>query len=100
MHGRGLRDVNPASIMWCDHPLHEGGYDFQVRLYEADFVTADTGTGFVHIAPGHGQDDYGLYENNRQSFTDAGIPEVPYTVEGDGHYAEDVPLLVVMNRPG
>src|SRR5262245_54663650 len=26
----------------------------------ADFVTADTGTGLVHIAPGHGADDYVL----------------------------------------
>ncbi len=30
------------------------------RLFPADFVTADTGTGFVHIAPGHGADDYSL----------------------------------------
>ena len=30
------------------------------KLFAADFVTADTGTGFVHIAPGHGQDDYNL----------------------------------------
>src|SRR3954464_4392599 len=26
----------------------------------ADFVTMDTGTGAVHIAPGHGEDDYNL----------------------------------------
>ncbi|MBX3731434.1 MAG: isoleucine--tRNA ligase [Verrucomicrobiae bacterium] len=30
------------------------------RLYPAAFVTSDTGTGFVHIAPGHGMDDYHL----------------------------------------
>jgi isoleucyl-tRNA synthetase len=30
------------------------------RALAADFVTADTGTGFVHVAPGHGQDDYNL----------------------------------------
>ena len=30
------------------------------QLFPADFVTADTGTGFVHIAPGHGADDYNL----------------------------------------
>ena len=30
------------------------------KLFAADFVTADTGTGFVHIAPGHGLDDYNL----------------------------------------
>ncbi len=31
----------------------------------ADFVTMDTGTGAVHIAPGHGEDDYSLGENER-----------------------------------
>jgi isoleucyl-tRNA synthetase len=30
------------------------------KLYPAEFVTSDTGTGFVHIAPGHGADDYQL----------------------------------------
>jgi isoleucyl-tRNA synthetase len=30
------------------------------KLYVSEFVTADTGTGFVHIAPGHGLDDYNL----------------------------------------
>ncbi|PAW77221.1 MAG: isoleucine--tRNA ligase [Verrucomicrobia bacterium Tous-C9LFEB] len=32
--------------------------DRKGKVYPADFVTADTGTGMVHIAPGHGQDDY------------------------------------------
>ena len=30
------------------------------QIFAADFVTADAGTGLVHIAPGHGQDDYQL----------------------------------------
>jgi isoleucyl-tRNA synthetase len=30
------------------------------KAFPADFVTSDTGTGFVHIAPGHGLDDYNL----------------------------------------
>ncbi len=30
------------------------------QIYAGDFVTADAGTGLVHIAPGHGQDDYQL----------------------------------------
>ena len=30
------------------------------KLHPAEFVTSDTGTGFVHIAPGHGLDDYNL----------------------------------------
>ena len=34
------------------------------KVFAADFVTADTGTGFVHIAPGHGLDDYNLGRAN------------------------------------
>ncbi len=34
--------------------------DRTATIYAADFVTLDTGTGCVHIAPGHGEDDYHL----------------------------------------
>jgi isoleucyl-tRNA synthetase len=34
------------------------------KAFAADFVTSDTGTGFVHIAPGHGLDDYNLGRQN------------------------------------
>jgi isoleucyl-tRNA synthetase len=33
-------------------------------ILAADFVTMDTGTGLVHIAPGHGEDDYWLGRAN------------------------------------
>ncbi len=36
------------------HPF----YDRQVPVINTDFVTLDTGTGAVHIAPGHGHDDF------------------------------------------
>jgi isoleucyl-tRNA synthetase len=36
------------------HPF----YDYQVPVILADFVTTDAGVGLVHIAPGHGHDDY------------------------------------------
>src|SRR4051794_14735766 len=32
--------------------------DREVPVFTADFVTMDSGTGAVHIAPGHGADDY------------------------------------------
>jgi isoleucyl-tRNA synthetase len=38
----------------CSHPI----YDRASELILAPFVTLDTGTGCVHIAPGHGQEDY------------------------------------------
>lgn len=36
------------------HPI----LDTESRVILADFVTLDQGTGCVHIAPGHGEDDY------------------------------------------
>ncbi|NND55420.1 MAG: class I tRNA ligase family protein, partial [Gammaproteobacteria bacterium] len=36
------------------HPF----YDRQVPVINTDFVTLETGTGAVHIAPGHGHDDF------------------------------------------
>ncbi len=41
------------------HPfIPKAERDADFRLWFADYVTADTGTGLVHTAPGHGADDY------------------------------------------
>jgi isoleucyl-tRNA synthetase len=40
----------------CRHPW----IDRDVPVLTADFVAMDTGTGLVHIAPGHGEEDYEL----------------------------------------
>ncbi len=40
--------------MEAQHPFLER----KSRVITADFVTMDTGTGQVHVAPGHGADDY------------------------------------------
>jgi isoleucyl-tRNA synthetase len=69
----------------CHHPWHGKGYDFPVPLLAGTFVTTDQGTGFVHIAPGHGEDDYWLGTAN-------GIA-VPDTVGGDGLYFDHVPMF-------
>ena len=60
------------------HPLRGAGYDFDVPLLPGDFVTTEAGTGFVHIAPSHGEDDFNL---GRQF----GLP-VPETVADDGTF--------------
>jgi isoleucyl-tRNA synthetase len=67
------------------HPLRGQGYDFDVPLLAAGFVEADQGTGLVHIAPGHGADDFDLGQAN-------GLP-VPDTVSPEGLYLPDVPLF-------
>jgi isoleucyl-tRNA synthetase len=65
------------------HPLRGRGYDFDVPLLPGDFVTTEAGTGFVHIAPGHGEDDFNL---GRQH----GLP-IPETVNDDGTFTVQAP---------
>jgi isoleucyl-tRNA synthetase len=61
------------------------------RLFAADFVASDTGTGFVHIAPGHGLDDYNL---GRQK----GLP-IYSPVDDDGGFAHTNDLPVEQQMP-
>lgn len=87
----------PADLagLVCRHPLYTQGYTHRVPLYPADFVTGDTGTGLVHIAPEHGPDDFQLAITH-------GVP-IPTTVGPDGTYGADVPLfaaLAVINPDG
>jgi isoleucyl-tRNA synthetase len=67
------------------HPLAGQGYEFDVPLLAGGFVTETDGTGFVHIAPGHGADDFELGRAN-------GVA-VPETVAADGTYYPHVPLF-------
>ncbi len=69
----------------CAHPLRGQGYDFDVPLFAADYVDVESGTGFVHIAPGHGTDDYEIGLKH-------GL-EMPMTVDGDGRFMAHVPLF-------
>ena len=84
---RQLADVPTADFagLIAAHPLRGQGYEFDVPLLAGGFVTADAGSGFVHIAPGHGADDYELGVAN-------GV-EVPDTVAEDGSYYPHVPLF-------
>lgn len=87
-----IDEVDPAGLV-AAHPFKGKGFDFPVRLYAGDFVTDDAGTGFVHIAPSHGADDFGLYLTNQRSFEADGIDQVPHTVREDGYYYEDMPIF-------
>ncbi|NBU84014.1 MAG: isoleucine--tRNA ligase, partial [Sphingomonadaceae bacterium] len=65
------------------HPMHAlGGFFAKPRpLLPGDFVTTESGTGLVHMAPDHGEDDFDLCKAN-------GIEPV-FAVEGDGRYRAD-----------
>ena len=64
------------------HPMHRlGGFFAKPRPFlPGDFVTTETGTGLVHMAPDHGEDDFELCKAN-------GIDPV-FAVEADGKYRE------------
>ncbi|MDB5726644.1 MAG: ileS [Novosphingobium sp.] len=69
------------------HPMHHlGGFFAKPRPFLAgEFVTTETGTGLVHMAPDHGEDDFILCKAN-------GI-DPQFAVEGDGKYRENWPWL-------
>ncbi|MBN8891307.1 MAG: isoleucine--tRNA ligase [Rhodospirillales bacterium 70-18] len=67
----------------CAHPMRGRGYDHDVPVFLADYVTTEAGTGFVHIAPGHGEEDFDL--GRKQGL------EVPETVGEDGTFNPWVP---------
>ena len=75
-----IREFQGAELENCEaqHPF----LSRTSRIILADFVTTDTGTGAVHIAPGHGADDYNV---GRQY-------ELPVLspVDDDGKYTEEV----------
>jgi isoleucyl-tRNA synthetase len=72
------------------HPLRSLGYTFEVPVLPAGFVTADTGTGFVHNAPGHGEDDFELMVGRDRDYP-AKNPDAFALVQPDGSYAPQVP---------
>ncbi|XDA97495.1 isoleucine--tRNA ligase [Sulfitobacter sp. LCG007] len=87
----------------CAHPFRGADqehreWDFDVPLLPGDHVTADAGTGFVHTAPSHGDDDYQLGREYSLPMT--------YNVLNDSSFREDLKffggLKVVENngKPG
>ena len=69
----------------CHHPFHGKGYEFDIPVIEGFHVTTDAGTGYVHIAPSHGQEDFEVGKK-------FGL-EVPFTVDEGGLYTPAVPIF-------
>ncbi|MFZ4122779.1 MAG: isoleucine--tRNA ligase, partial [Caulobacterales bacterium] len=77
--------LDPSGVV-CAHPFAGRGYDFEVPLLSGDHVTDDAGTGFVHTAPGHGQDDFAIWLKSGFSQKD-----IPFTVDEEGRYTKEAP---------
>ena len=86
--------ADDLQVFLCQHPLKSfhKGYDFKVPLLAGDHVTEDTGTGFVHTAPGHGREDFDVWTANTRELAARGInTAIPYTVDADGRFTEQAP---------
>ena len=86
-----VADISPS--MFSDtilaHPMADYGYEHDVPMLPADYVTTDQGTGIVHIAPGHGAEDYVLGLAH-------GVP-VPESISADGRVMEHLPIFAGMS---
>jgi len=69
----------------CSHPFKNMGYDYDVPMFEGDFVTLEQGTGIVHSAPSHGPDDFNLCLKH-------GI-KASNTMNDSGIYSAEVPFF-------
>ncbi|MCI0467833.1 MAG: isoleucine--tRNA ligase, partial [Beijerinckiaceae bacterium] len=91
-----VRGVSAEALakLTCAHPLADTvpGYGFAVPLFDGEHVTEDTGTGFVHTAPGHGRDDFEIWMAHRAALDARGIDtRIPYTVDADGFFTKETP---------
>jgi isoleucyl-tRNA synthetase len=68
------------------HPL----IDRTSRVILATFVTTDTGTGAVHIAPGHGADDYVAGMQNKLGLLSP--------VDDNGHFTEEAEMPELLGK--
>ena len=87
----------------CAHPLRGQGFEFDVPVLGANYVTEDAGTGIVHIAPSHGEEDFYLVKSKNETRDAANQIEITDSVSDDGKYKENVPLfagLEIYNQKG
>ena len=62
------------------------------RVIEADFVTTDSGTGIVHIAPAFGEVDYSVLMAERDRFENE-LPPLINCVAPDGTFTDEFPTM-------
>lgn len=72
--GRAYQPLDVGSAYPEDAKIH--------HIYPADFVTTESGTGIVHIAPAYGEDDFELGKAN-------GIAPF-HVIDDDGYYFDSI----------
>ena len=88
-----VSDVDPTG--WTlKHPLSgmDAFFDKPIPMLSGGHVTADAGTGFVHTAPAHGEDDFNVWVESGRTTQD-----IRQIVDADGCYTPDVPRFAGMD---
>ncbi|MDP4946588.1 MAG: isoleucine--tRNA ligase [Alishewanella sp.] len=80
-HALGFCQGKQLDLVKLQHPL----YDFQVPVVLGEHVTTESGTGCVHTAPGHGQEDFVVGQKYHL--------EVANPVGANGVYLPDTPMF-------
>lgn len=71
--------------------LKDGGQDyFGWRIIAEDFVTLDTGTGIVHIAPAFGEDDHRAHQKQLRRYKNPEGVELLCAVNPDGTFKSEM----------
>jgi isoleucyl-tRNA synthetase len=74
-------------------PLAAGGVEPAAwRVVAADFVTTDSGTGVVHVAPAFGEVDYGVLVAEQARFAAGAGPTLLNCVAPDGTFTDTFPM--------
>ncbi|WP_160123195.1 isoleucine--tRNA ligase [Rhodovarius lipocyclicus] len=70
----------------CASPLrgHAGNYEYEAPLLDGDYVTDDAGTGIVHIAPAHGEEDFHLARAHGIAVPECVADDGTYTIQAPG----------------
>ncbi|WP_354688080.1 isoleucine--tRNA ligase [Candidatus Liberibacter africanus] len=76
----------------CSHPLEKLGYTFPVPIIDAEYVSNNSGTGFVHVAPSHGVEDFSAWNKAKKMLQDRSInTRIPSPVDENGFYTKEAP---------
>jgi isoleucyl-tRNA synthetase len=86
-----LKEFNGSELKntVCNHPFKKMGYEYDVPMLEANFVTLEQGTGIVHTAPSHGPDDFNLCLKHKIKASN--------TINDGGLYSDEIPYFSGMH---
>ena len=94
----------PPFDCFFNHPVVDGEFGKKLletirnsswKVVAANFVTTESGTGLVHIAPAFGEDDYGVLASEQVLYSSPEIgPELINCVGPDGKFTDEAPEFV------